>query len=167
MEFKQFWYSNLFRELEKTSEKEVCEKVKKYKACGVVDVIIEMQKQMDDNQVKGYLEQCGKCCIDPAIINSAKEVFIKSNNNIDEVLDMLRKKGMGGNMHRVENIVYASYEQCYCPNRSEKDLPPIYCNCSKGWFIELFSKLLDKPVQVDLKCSIIRGADTCDFIIHI
>lgn len=33
--------------------------------------------------------------------------------------------------------------------------------------MELFGSLLEKPVEVELKRSILGGADTCDFMIYL
>lgn len=166
-EFKEFWYSNLYRKLEDASTSDIVENIKEQKDRGIASVVEEMGSRMNEEDVKSCLEYCGRCCIDPDIINSAKEVLKQSSNDLDVVIDRLKSEGIGGITHREGNIVYASYDQCYCPNKTEDNLSSVYCNCSRGWFMELFSNMLDRPVKVELKRSILGGADSCDFMIYL
>lgn len=63
--------------------------------------------------------------------------------------------------------IYASYDRCYCGHLKEygQQVPSEFCNCSRGWFLELFEKTLHMPVQVELVDSIVQGGKECQFII--
>jgi predicted hydrocarbon binding protein len=52
-------------------------------------------------------------------------------------------------------------------SKTKKRFSSTYCNCSRGYLLELFEQIFEKPVKVDLVESVIQGAKSCKFIIHI
>jgi predicted hydrocarbon binding protein len=118
---------------------------------------------------KVVMEACGQQCIGQSVLDKAR-LIKQDSSNIDEFLEKLNYAHIGGGKLRRENdVIYASYERCYCGSVSKTRQPisTIYCQCSCGWYKKLFEATLDKPVKVELLDSIIHGADTCQFIIHI
>ena len=165
MNFQKFWMDNLRREIESENE----EKGKDYGyESGIAHVLKVAGEDREELLIRG-LQKCGRCCIEPAIIHMAKKCYAESGENLDAVLEALNEQGLGGgSLRREGNKIYASYNTCYCPNvETQPALPGIYCNCSRGWFSELFERLLDRPVKVEIEQSILRGADACKFVIHL
>jgi len=115
------------------------------------------------------MEACGQQCIGQSVLDKAKSLK-HGTGDIDEFLEKLNKAHIGGGKLRRDNsIIYASYERCYCGSvsKTQKPISLLYCQCSCGWYKKLFEATLGKPVKVELVDSIIHGADTCQFIIHI
>lgn len=43
----------------------------------------------------------------------------------------------------------------------------IYCNCSAEFHKQFFEAALGKTIKVEITRSIISGAESCEFVIHI
>jgi predicted ArsR family transcriptional regulator len=121
------------------------------------------------DSAKAVMEACGQQCIGLSVLEKAKRLQQESHD-IEDLLEKLNNAHIGGGyFRREEDHIYASYERCYCGSVSKTRLPitTIYCQCSCGWYRKLFETILGKPVRVELVDSIIHGASTCQFIIHI
>jgi len=65
------------------------------------------------------------------------------------------------------------YLGCFCSLvkeivRTGEELSPSFCNCSAGWFVQMWETILDRrPIRVDVVTSILRGDDRCVFAIHL
>ena len=46
-------------------------------------------------------------------------------------------------------------------------LPDTYCNCSRGWLLEVFENITGKPASVELLSSIRRGGADCRFVVRL
>ena len=67
------------------------------------------------------------------------------------------------------NIV-GGYDKCYCGlvNKTEKPFKNLtYCYCGVGHIKQFFESALEKPVEVKIEQSVIAGAKSCKFLIHI
>jgi predicted hydrocarbon binding protein len=113
---------------------------------------------------KKVMRPCGYQCISNKVINNAKLLF-KESNNVEEFLKLLNENHIGGgNLHTKDNKIIAIYDRCYCGiPKSAKDLSPIYCECSAGWFEKLFSSVFEKEINVKRIDTILNGADRCTF----
>ena len=138
-------------------------------ASWIGNLLDELVDDIGVDKAKVVMEGCGQQCIGQSVLDKAR--FLKHHSsNIDEFLEKLNDAHIGGGKLRRENdVIYASYERCYCGSVSKTRQPisAIYCQCSCGWYRKLFETILHKPVTVELIDSIIHGADTCQFIIHI
>jgi predicted hydrocarbon binding protein len=131
----------------------------------VDDLVVEI----DVDGAKAVMEACGQQCIGQSVLSKVRSLK-QDSSNLDEFLRRLNDAHIGGgNLQRDGSVIYASYERCYCGSVSKTRQPisTIYCQCSCGWYKKLFEASLDKSVTVELIDSIIHGADTCQFIIHI
>ncbi len=65
------------------------------------------------------------------------------------------------------------YYSCFCSLvkeviRTGEGLSPTFCNCSAGWYVQMWETILDRrPIRVDVVESILRGDDRCVFAIHL
>jgi predicted hydrocarbon binding protein len=129
----------------------------------------DMAVEISADNARVVMETCGQHCIGISILENAR-MLQQDSRDIDELLDKLNYAHIGGGkLRREENIIYASYDKCYCGSVSKTRQPisTIYCHCSCGWYKQLFESILNKPVKVELLDSIVHGADLCQFIIHI
>ena len=65
------------------------------------------------------------------------------------------------------------YYGCFCSLvkeviRTGEELSPSFCNCSAGWFVQMWEAILDRsPIRVDVVESVLRGDNRCVFAIHL
>ena len=69
-----------------------------------------------------------------------------------------------------ESTIVAQHNRCFCGQvkRTEKVFSSsTYCQCSVEFNRLFFETALERPVQLELAHSIVGGAESCKFIIHI
>jgi hypothetical protein len=65
------------------------------------------------------------------------------------------------------------YFYCHCPwvkealLESEQPIPPVFCNCSAGYYKAYWEIVLDQPIEVDVAESILDGGDVCTFAVYL
>jgi predicted ArsR family transcriptional regulator len=135
----------------------------------IKNLVDNLTDVVGEETARDVMEACGQQCIGQSLLAKAEKIQTQSRD-IDDLLERLNGAHIGGGkLHRDGNVINASYERCYCGSVS-KTRQPIsknYCQCSCGWYRKLFETLLNHPVKVELLDSIIHGANTCQFIIHI
>lgn len=139
------------------------------KARWIKSLMDTLDSEVDESVRKGVMEDCGRMCISRNTLKIAKRHKQKAKD-IDDFLDRLNQDGIGGGeLKRDGNIIHASYKRCYCGSvsKTKEPISSTYCNCSCGWYKELFETALERSVEVELVDSIIQGGQMCKFIIHI
>jgi len=51
--------------------------------------------------------------------------------------------------------------------RSGERISPTFCFCGANWYRQLWDGILGKPVEIEVLKTIVRGDDTCEFLIHL
>jgi len=131
----------------------------------LVSLLNNMNNKLPEQDKVKLLESCGRDCAR----NGAVQMAQANKGNVQGLIDKL------GEILGKENAVLAGnkatikYSKCYCANLANftGTMPGVYCNCSRGWVLELFETAAQKPVKVELVSSIVRGADHCEFSIEI
>jgi hypothetical protein len=65
------------------------------------------------------------------------------------------------------------YHYCHCPRireaiRSSKpDISTTYCYCGAGFYKDIWEKILQQPVEVEVLETVLSGADVCRIAIHL
>jgi predicted ArsR family transcriptional regulator len=129
----------------------------------------DLDAQLGEDLVRQVMEDCGKECIGQSILTRAKQLKQQATD-LDDLLERLNQVHIGGGLlHREGDKIFAAYTSCYCGSVSKTRQPisTSYCQCSCGWYKQLFESILEKPVRVELVDSIIHGADACKFVIYI
>ena len=129
----------------------------------ITNLMEGLDNNVDKETIKKILEQCGRQCQSQSFIKKAKAIYEKSKNTND-FLNKLAK--VYKHLRREGNKVYIVYPKCYCSqvNKIPKGkLSGTYCNCSRGWVKALFEGATGKPVEVNMKKSVINGDDQCKF----
>lgn len=125
-----------------------------------------MDVQLDEEARRKLMEASGRACARRGAVAGLRKA---SEGNLDKLVAALEKMLGPGNARRAGDVVHLRYAKCYCPlvgNGREK-LSPTYCNCSRGWALEVFEAISGKPVSVELLSSIRRGGPDCRFTIRI
>lgn len=59
---------------------------------------------------------------------------------------------------------------CFCPlirEKLEDGMPESFCLCGSGWFRQQWEAVLDRPLRVRIRESLLRGDDRCTFTIDL
>jgi predicted hydrocarbon binding protein len=147
---------------------DVYKKVKKTCGEAVVKAILsELESSSGAEVVAMVMKPCGYQCISDNVIARAKALYEKSENIEDFLLRLNEQRIGGGKLHIHDGKIIGIYEKCYCGLvKGIKDLSPLYCNCSAGWYERLFSSVFEKPVDVKKVRTILDGSDNCEFEIN-
>ena len=116
-----------------------------------------------DDREKMFCE-CGKNCAKRWILNLYKDIFNKVNGDMDKFFEALN------NMDGVRTEILESnkqydliFEQCVCSMHNEGYInSPHLCECSRQSVIFIMNSLVpDKEVDVEIKSTVLRGAEEC------
>ncbi len=129
----------------------------------ISNLMKNMDEHLDEESKINVLEECGRACAE----SHAKPEAMKHKGNLDGWLGTIRKWVGSENVQKEENGVRVIYSKCLCP--LVQDRPPLmsktYCNCSRGWLMETFETVLEKPVEVKMEDSIMQGGKQCRFLV--
>jgi predicted hydrocarbon binding protein len=131
----------------------------------VKNLIDSIDAHLNEETKISLMESCGRACARGGAIRSAEAC----RGNLNKLLSTLERWIGKGNVQQDDNVVHVVYTKCLChlvaagPPR----LPDTYCYCSRGWLKEMFETVVGKPVDVDLRKSIKRGAQQCSFTIRL
>jgi hypothetical protein len=131
-----------------------------------IKILLDNLEKADNEKGIKALEDCGRdCCRSSGYYKKAVESMSKSKD-VDEFVERLMKAW--SHLHKEDGNLYVVYEKCYCPlgRALMKDYPgklSAFCNCSRGWVMEMFESALKRPVKVELQKSVVRGDGLCRF----
>ncbi len=137
----------------------------KFKQEWLTALLSNMDAQLDENARRKLMESCGRAC---ARRGAAAGLGKAAEGSLDRLVAALEKILGPGNASRDGDVVHLRYTRCYCPlvGGGPERLSPTYCNCSRGWAMEVFESVSGKPVSVELLGSIRRGGPDCRFAIR-
>ena len=157
------------------------EKTDKQKLAEWVQSAMERMDSLVDEKTRvQIMENCGYNCaiVNKKVIEKGKAKRMKYKT-IDEFLEAEeRKPSSGTRVVREGKLLHYFYTpkefsrpmRCYCgllrALPEDKTVSSTYCNCSRGFVKKYWERVLDKPVQVQLKQSAVTGAAECEFLIQ-
>ena len=136
------------------------------KAEWIKGAIKRLEQQVGKEQSIKIMENSGMDCCRK---HARYKKLINEFNSIEEFLDKLSTGGFQFKL-KDKNAITGKYNKCYCYLVKQTITPfptRTYCYCGVGHIKEIFESFFKKPVEVELMQSVITGADTCEFIIHI
>jgi predicted ArsR family transcriptional regulator len=141
------------------------------KAAWMRDAIERLERLVGVEGSRRIMESCGQKCCGLTSRKIAKKLMSETES-IADFVQKLNDAGLGGGRLQLvdKHTITGGYDHCYCGHVKKTDQPfssTTYCHCSVGWYKQLFESALGRPVDVEIKRSIISGANRCDFIIHI
>ncbi len=109
------------------------------------------------------MESCGRNCARSSVVNSAA----RCRGDLGKFLGTMRKWIGKDNVLLEGNRIDLTYDRCLCPLPLEvpESLASTFCNCSRGWLLEMFELVVGRPVEVELVSSIKAGGDKCRFVV--
>ena len=127
-----------------------------------------LSRRMGEGALNETLFELGAFCS-----GLGDETILKFRGNLEGYRQAVKQSVSGDNITFDWDegvITMASDERtdCFCPLIScFNHTPQVACNCSLGWQQHTWETLLQKPVKVELKESVLRGARRCVFQIRV
>ncbi len=150
---------------EKRPERKPKDKNQAFKEAWIVALMANMDEQFDEKTRAKLMESCGRDCARRGSIRMAESARGQVGKLVQSLANILGKK----NCFMDGNVVHLGYDKCYCELVAEgpERLSDTYCNCSRGWVLEMFETAAQKPVEVELLQTIKRGAPSCRFLVRV
>ncbi|MBI1919584.1 MAG: hypothetical protein HYS23_00740 [Geobacter sp.] len=128
--------------------------------------------QLDQTQQQTIMKPAGEACASDLMSLCEKYLGKKVSSVTDLVTgwNILReKRNLKGTWEFEGNGVRGIFGECGCPLVCSGliELHPVQCHCSQGLMETIFSRVAEKPVDVEIRRSIGRGDDVCDFFIRL
>jgi hypothetical protein len=135
--------------------------------------IERLDNQVSTEKASKIMSLCGEKCCGKGIRKTAKRLKSESKS-IKEFLKKASTYGLkeGEVEYKLKDkkTIIGTFHRCFCGQVAQAQNPfqnMIYCKCSAEFHKQYFTAALDKTVEVEIKQSIISGANTCKFIIQI
>ncbi|MBN2180391.1 MAG: hypothetical protein JW715_00650 [Sedimentisphaerales bacterium] len=123
-----------------------------------------LEPHLDDAKRREILEQLGRNCAKSIgwgekYKGNPEGFFNYMNQKNGETFTYDKEKG-------IIDVVTRERE-CECRLVNSKLTPAYFCHCSMGWQKQMYETILGKPVETELKESVLQGSKRCVFQIHI
>lgn len=131
----------------------------------ITNILRSVNDQLSEDTKIRLMESCGRSCARSGVIDSAAACA----GDLNRYLSTLRGWVGTKNVTQDGDTIHVVYKKCYCRLKPQvpKELSDIYCNCSRGWLKEMFETVVGKPVDVEIKSTILRGAEMCKFTVNL
>lgn len=128
--------------------------------------------KLDENKKASIMEPAGKACAVDLLLLCERALGKKVSSVEDLVAgwNMVRdKRGLKGGWEFEADGIRGVFGECGCPlvRSGLMELHPVQCYCSQGMMKSVFAEAGQKPVIVEMKRSIGRGDDACEFVIRL
>jgi len=150
--------------------------------------IERLNELVDEGQKYDILSCCAHDFSQKRIVKL--RAIYEKNGDIDEVIKTMHedpawyeKPRREGDFIYVRKIPYDSenYKKatdkdekrkyyCHCAmirNHLKEGISPTFCYCGGGWYRQQWEGILGKPVKIEIRKSLLKGDDTCEFVIHL
>jgi predicted ArsR family transcriptional regulator len=132
-----------------------------------------LEREVGNEKAQRIMNLCGQKCCGKGIRKTAKRLMDESKS-IEEFLERTSTDGVkeGEVEYKLKNesTIIGTFNRCFCGQVAQSKTPfknKTYCQCSVEFHKQYFTAALGNPVKVELLHSIINGAKTCRFVIHI
>jgi len=143
------------------------------------------KENIEPDKLAGILAECSCGCYEEHLIE-LKRVY-RESRDIDRLIDAMHGRVFLNRPERQGNVVYITksprfsekhaaaetaqekrYCFCHCDNaRAAKNMPLTYCLCGAGWCKNIWEKVLERPVRVEITDSVLQGGATCRFAVYL
>lgn len=161
---------------------------KNEKAHWIKSVLKELDKVTNDYQKYDILSSCAHE-FSHKRIDKLRDIYVKTGD-IDTVLEEMHKDYLWyENPARKGNAIYTTkipynlegYKNaktldekkrnyCHCAlvrDYWNEGISTTFCNCSAGWYRQIWEGILKKPVRIEILKTLLKGDETCEFAIHL
>lgn len=137
------------------------------------EAIKRLENELGSDKAIEVMRTCGSKCCGQGQRKTAKRLMDESSS-LEDFLERLSKYEVkdGELEYKLinNNTIVGKHNRCFCGQvKKSKELfkNSTYCQCSVEFNKQFFEAALDKPVEVELKKSILNGGDYCEFEIKI
>ncbi len=126
--------------------------------------------QLDKNLKYTIMKPAGKACASD-LMSICEKYLGRTVSSVEDLVtgwNILRnKRSLKGKWKFEGNTVRGIFGECGCPliRSGLIELHPVQCYCSQGMMETIFSQVSEKAVEVEIKRSIGKGDDVCEFLI--
>jgi len=137
----------------------------KFKEDWIVALMANLEERLDYQTRCALMEACGRDCAKRGAVTIAESCKSDVNKMVETLGRISQVEITDGN----DNSFKVSYKKCFCElvSKGPERLPSTYCECSRGWLLQMFETAAQKPVAVEVIQTIKRGGTSCDFLIQI
>jgi hypothetical protein len=135
--------------------------------------IERLEKSVGAEKAIEITKSCGRKCCGQGQRKTAKRLMAESAS-LEEFLDKISRHDVkeGDLTYSLadENTIIAEHNRCFCGQvKQTQTLFPTstYCQCSVEFNRVFFEAALERTVRVELAQSILNGAESCKFIVHL
>ena len=128
--------------------------------------------QMDEHSKAAIMRPAGAACASD-LLTLCEERLRKKVESIEDLVtgwNMIREeRRLKGKWQIEEHTIRGVFAECGCPLVRSKliELHPVQCYCSQGLMETIFSQIAKESVKVEIKRTIGRGDDVCEFLITV
>ncbi|NHJ87520.1 MAG: hypothetical protein FK734_18815 [Asgard group archaeon] len=125
-----------------------------------------IEKNVDPKTRLKIFNETGTFCAKAHVTALFKEIKTQSND-ISELIAILNEKLKGTTWELLDGKkIKVTYERCFCPLvNAELHNQEVQCDCSIGWLKKNLEILFNKEVEIELKESVLRGSNHCEFLV--
>ncbi len=124
-----------------------------------------LEGRVGERNLNEILQQQGRFCA------SKVEIVQKHKGDIDGFIQTITREWKQeityDREHGVITAAGPEAKECFCPLIDGRYTPKSACDCSLGWTQYAYETVLGKPVQVELKESLLRGGKRCVFVVRV
>lgn len=183
------WTKKAMERLESLVEKEKCQEIMTRCAC--------QYPKSDLQEIRKKYEETNDINSAHRVLQEQFESFLRNTLKLnDDLVEEIVKNGWGaagvkkGNtiiaikIPKGSNLIKYMNEKdpdkkrqyyCHCPRirevftslKSSGNISPTYCYCGAGFFKGIWEEILQKPVQVELLESLLKGNEVCKIAVHL
>jgi len=128
--------------------------------------------KLSQDQKLVIMKPAGKKCTSD-LLSICEKYLGKQVDTIEDLVtgwNLLRdERKLKGKWKYEGNIIRGIFGECGCPfvQSGLIELHPVQCYCSQGMMETIFSRVAKKTIEVEIKRSIGRGDNVCDFFIKL
>jgi hypothetical protein len=130
-----------------------------------INNILDGLSKLDGHKGVEILQTCGiECSKASTLLEGAKKIQneYRGKGNIENLFEAYKSKYYNtSRLTKEGNKITLIFEQCTCPMVKRGVDDSHLCNCTIGYSKEIFETLFDRPVQVKLLKSILKGDRIC------
>ena len=141
------------------------EREQRFKEAWVVSLMENLEARFEEKERIGLMESCGRACARRGAIGLADACKGDVNRMTDRLSGIPDLE-----IEKTEDDIYrVTYRKCFCElvGNGPDRLPGTYCECSRGWLLEMFGTAAEKAVEVEIVQTIKRGGSACEFIVRV
>jgi hypothetical protein len=113
----------------------------KFRQAWVASLMENLEGWVDRHARVALMQSCGRSCARRGAVKMAA-------GGLDKLIGTLAGHLGKENVRREGGAVHVTYSKCYCPlvGDGPARLPDSWCECSRGWLLEVFGAAAGKPV---------------------